>query len=73
MDRILNFIKKFIPKPVFQALQPAYHFALGWLAALWYGRPSEKMIVIGVTGTTGKTTVVFLIAEILTFAGYKSP
>ncbi len=72
IDRFFVFLKKFIPTSIFQMLQPAYHFSLGWLAALWYGRPSEKMIVVGVTGTTGKTTTVFLIAEILKSAGYKT-
>ena len=71
LDRILIFIKKLIPKKIFNALQPAYHFALGYLAAFLYGNPSEKMIVVGVTGTTGKTTVVYMIAEILKSAGYK--
>jgi len=72
MERILNKIKKFIPKKLFKTLQPAYHFALSWLAALWYCRPSEKLIVIGVTGTTGKTTSVYLIAKMLESAGYKT-
>lgn len=69
---MLNFIKKFIPKKIFTALQPSYHFLLGYLAALWYGNPSEKMIVVGVTGTTGKTTTIYLIAEMLKSAGIKA-
>ena len=72
VDNILTFIKKLIPKPVFQALQPMYHFMLGYLAALRYGRPSNKMVVVGVTGTTGKTTTVYLAAEILKSAGLKT-
>ncbi|OGI15415.1 MAG: hypothetical protein A2Z52_01630 [Candidatus Moranbacteria bacterium RBG_19FT_COMBO_42_6] len=72
LDRILSFIKKFITKSIFKALQPTYHFVLGYTAALWYGRPSEKMIVVGVTGTTGKTTTIFLLANILQAAGLKS-
>jgi UDP-N-acetylmuramoyl-L-alanyl-D-glutamate--2,6-diaminopimelate ligase len=72
MEEILNLAKKFIPKGTFLALQPAYHFVLAWLASVWYGRPSEKMIVIGVTGTTGKTTTIFLIENILKTAGIKA-
>ena len=72
LDRTLAFIKKFIPKSLFKALQPAYHFTLGYVSALWYGRPSEKMIVVGVTGTTGKTTVIYLLADILKAAGLKA-
>ena len=71
MDKLLIKIKKLIPTKLFKALQPAYHFLLGWIAALWYGNPSEKIIVIGVTGTTGKTTCVYLIAKALEADGIK--
>jgi len=72
IDSALNFIKKLIPKKIFKSLQPAYHFLMGYIAALCYGFPSEKMIVIGVTGTTGKTTTIFLLESILKNAGYKT-
>ncbi|MEA3463869.1 MAG: UDP-N-acetylmuramyl-tripeptide synthetase [Patescibacteria group bacterium] len=71
MDKLLNRIKRIIPKRIFKFFQPAYHFLLSWFSALIYSRPSEKLIVIGVTGTTGKTTSVYLIAKMLESAGYK--
>ena len=43
--------------------------ALATLAAEWYGRPAERLQVIGVTGTVGKTTVVHMLESILTRAG----
>jgi UDP-N-acetylmuramoyl-L-alanyl-D-glutamate--2,6-diaminopimelate ligase len=72
LDIILAIAKKFIPAKLFKALQPGYHFALGYLATLIYRNPSEKMIVVGVTGTTGKTTIVYLLAKILKSVGMKT-
>ncbi len=71
MDKILNKIKKIIPGRVFSFFQPFYHFFLSWLAALLCGRPGEKMIVVGVTGTSGKTSTVCMIARLLEEAGFK--
>jgi UDP-N-acetylmuramoyl-L-alanyl-D-glutamate--2,6-diaminopimelate ligase len=38
--------------------------ALGLIASNWYGRPSEKMKLVGVTGTNGKTTTVTLLHQL---------
>ncbi len=72
MEKILFSIKKYIPAKLFTALQPAYHFLLSFMASVWYGWPSNKLIVIGVTGTTGKTISLYLISKILNAAGYKT-
>ncbi len=58
-----------IPRTIFNVFQPIYHFVMGFFAALFYGFPSRKMIVIGVTGTTGKTTVTYMTAQVLRHAG----
>jgi len=63
-------------KKVIKKILPAfvigwYHKILAVLAAVIYGRPSDKLIVIGVTGTNGKSTVVNLIAELLKAGGAK--
>jgi len=69
--KLVYLIKKIIPRKLFSFLQPVYHFSFALLAACIYGFPSRKMIVIGVTGTTGKTSSVYLIAKTLTSAGLK--
>ncbi len=68
----MHIIKKYIPAKLFKAIQPAYHFLLSLIASVWYGWPSNKLIVIGVTGTTGKTTSVYLISKMLASSGYKT-
>lgn len=42
-----------------------YHYALAWLAAWRFGFPSRKLIIIGITGTDGKTTTATLTAAAL--------
>jgi UDP-N-acetylmuramoyl-L-alanyl-D-glutamate--2,6-diaminopimelate ligase len=46
--------------------------ALGWMAAAWFGFPSRRMVMIGVTGTDGKTTTVNLLYGILKKAGLRA-
>ncbi len=44
--------------------------ALAWLCAAWHGYPARRLVVIGVTGTDGKTTTTNLVHSILQAAGY---
>ena len=46
--------------------------ALGILASNFYGNPSSKLMLIGVTGTNGKTTVVSLLYDLFKKLGYKA-
>lgn len=64
---MLHQIKKLIPAPWFQY----YHLFLAYLAAWRYANPSNELIVIGVTGTNGKSTTVMMIARMLEGAGFR--
>ncbi len=44
--------------------------AAGYMANNFFDRPSEKMKVIGVTGTNGKTTIATLLYKLFTSLGY---
>ena len=46
--------------------------ALARASVAFYGHPSSKLQVIGVTGTNGKTTVAFMVKQILEAAGVKT-
>ena len=69
---VLKLLKKIIPKFIFNFFQPVYHYGLAFLGALIYRFPSRKLIVIGITGTKGKTTTTELVNSILESAGYKT-
>lgn len=61
---MLERIKNILRKP--------YHFALQLLSAILAGFPARNMVVIGVTGTKGKSTVTEMLYAILTHAGYNT-
>lgn len=61
-----------IPKFLLTKLRPIYHYFFAYLAAVFYGHPSNKLIVIGITGTSGKTSSVYLMAKTLNACGYKT-
>lgn len=48
------------------------NYALAKISANFYENPSKKLILIGVTGTNGKTTITYLLESIFQTAGYKT-
>ncbi len=62
---IKHFVRKLVPEPVIKV----YHWVLSYLAAWLYRNPSQELVVIGVTGTHGKTTTCEWIGQILEYAG----
>src|SRR5436190_3009655 len=52
-----------------QVVVPDTRRALALMSSTLYGRPSADMVVIGVTGTDGKTTTTTMIHQMLLSAG----
>ena len=46
--------------------------ALSRISAAWFGYPARKLILVGVTGTKGKTTTAWMVRAILEQGGYKT-
>jgi UDP-N-acetylmuramoyl-L-alanyl-D-glutamate--2,6-diaminopimelate ligase len=59
-----------LPVPVI--VVPNGREALAHLSAAWYGFPARRLIVVGVTGTDGKTTTCNLLHSILTASGRRA-
>jgi UDP-N-acetylmuramoyl-L-alanyl-D-glutamate--2,6-diaminopimelate ligase len=70
-DPLLNLGRKIIPKKLFTFGQPIYHWLLAFSGNVVYGFPGRKLIVIGITGTNGKSTTVELAGAVLGASGLK--
>src|SRR5215211_8926131 len=64
VERLLNL-------PVPQIVVPDARAAMAVAADEFYGRPTEQLVVAGVTGTNGKTTTAFLLHGVLAAAGLR--
>ncbi|MFA6552434.1 MAG: UDP-N-acetylmuramyl-tripeptide synthetase [Candidatus Paceibacterota bacterium] len=62
-----SFLKKFAPP----GLVLLYHKVFAWFGAFIYRFPAKKMIIIGITGTKGKTSAANYIFSCLKAGGYK--
>ncbi len=65
-------LKKVLPEGLIKKMRPFYHATQSLIASRKYGFPSSKLIVIGVTGTAGKSSTVNILAHILNSTGNKT-
>lgn len=61
-----------LPETIAQAVVSDSREALGLVSARFYGHPSQRLRLIGVTGTNGKTTTTYLIKSILEASGQRT-
>jgi UDP-N-acetylmuramoyl-L-alanyl-D-glutamate--2,6-diaminopimelate ligase len=64
-------VQRWLEVPCAQVLVPSVRRAMGPISAAFFGHPSTRMSVIGVTGTNGKTTTTYLLESIFRMAGLR--
>lgn len=67
-----SLIERALPYRAYLALVSPYHYARTFLAALLAGFPARRMVVIGINGTKGKSTVADMLFSILRAAGKRT-
>ena len=65
-------VQRELPLDVPQVRVEDVRTALSYMAAEYFGNPAEKLMMLGITGTKGKTTTSFLVKSIMEAAGVKT-
>ena len=65
-------VQRRLPLDVPQVLVEDVRAAVSYIASEYFGNPSEKLMMLGITGTKGKTTTSFLVKSILEAAGIRT-
>ncbi len=63
-------VERWLPIEATQLLVPSVRAAMGPLSAELLGRPADRLTMVGVTGTNGKTTTTYLLESIFRAAGW---
>lgn len=66
---VVKILKRILPASLVRPLLPLYHRILSYVTSLSYGFPAKKLMVIGVTGTKGKSSVSDMLYVVLKHSG----
>lgn len=72
INATVRVLRHIVPEPIVRLLRKPYHACLAFITALSYGFPAKKLVVIGVTGTKGKSTVAEMLFAILRAARHNT-
>ncbi len=72
MHSLLSGIKKLLGTKLVKKIRPYGHGIKGLLAALKEGFPAKKLVIIGITGTKGKTTTTIFTGRLANLCGVKT-
>ncbi len=62
-------VERWLAVEAAQVLVPSVRRAMGPISSAFFGRPAERLTMVGVTGTNGKTTTTFLLEAVFRMAG----
>ena len=72
MRKLKEMLAKIIPEPLLERLLSFYHLSLAYMGAVFYRHPAHKLLVIGVTGTKGKSSTTEMLNAIFETDGRKT-
>lgn len=70
MRALKKLLESIVPEALLRPVLSFYHLSLAYIGAVLYGFPSRKLLVIGVTGTKGKSSTTEMLNAIFEEAGY---
>ena len=66
---MISALKRILPTTLLGGVRSVFHYSKAQMAAVRYGYPAKKLVVIGITGTKGKTSTTVTTGRLLALCG----